>query len=334
MVPICQAQRMKHFRKWAENKNPIMVELIPMLIRCMDTYLESVEGIKKQERVEGYVPLPPINQWLGFYRKHHKIYQSIIEAVAAVSPEIGKKVKDFYVMSKNLKLAASNSKPKEALKVFNKLPLEEQKKILDTAKKDETYSAMGNMITIANENEDVHLAHIDEKNKKRLMEIFTQPEVLFFMNVWAPCLMIYGEFPTTLLFRARHGDIDAIEKLVRLDKSIIHDPRMMNIHHQASKSKNKETFNRITKALGSRPQAKTKRRQVKYYFGGLLSNFSVALGQKMPASDIEDLFDALARDKGIDNIDPDFIDINAETFEKGIQRARKMWNISSLVDKK
>ena len=154
------------------------------------------------------------------------------------------------------------------------------------------------------------------------------------MNVWMPCLMLYGAYPPTLLRSARHGDINAIEKLARLDKTIISDSRIIKIYHQASRDKNRETFNRITKALESNPRMKADRRKIKFYLAGLISNISIEWGQKMLVSDINLLYDAIARDRGKDNIDTDFVDLKPEAFEKGIQRAREMWHIPSIVDKK
>jgi len=78
---------------------------------------------------------------------------------------------------------------------------------------------------------------------------------------------------------------------------------------------------------------KTERRKIKFNLAGLISNVSIALGQKLLTSDIHNLFDAIAQGKGIDNIDPDLI-VTPETFEKAVQRARKSWKIIPLTDKK
>jgi len=53
--------------------------------------------------------------------------------------------------------------------------------------------------------------------------------------------------------------------------------------------------------------------------------------QKITAAEIRRLYDALARDMGIGEVDPDLNDpdnlVYDEAFEKAIQRARAMWHI-------
>jgi len=324
---------MKYFDEWAKGKNPILAKLALSFASYADYLYESIGSIKKQERAEGYIPLPPPEEWRGFYRKHRKIHQSLADAIKTLNPELEEIINSFCLMFNELK-SFKGQKREKAIEAFKNLSPEDQQKVFDLMKKDEKYMNIQELIMTDIGNEEIKIEYKDEEEKKRIKENLTSPEMLFFLNVWAPCLMLYGEYPPTLLRSARHGDIDAIEKLARLDKTIISDSRIMKLYHQASRDKNRETFNRITKALDSVPRMKAGRRKIKFYLAGLISNISIGLGQKMPASDINLLYDAIARDRGIDNIDTDFIDLNPEAFEKGIQRARKMWHIPSIADKK
>jgi hypothetical protein len=324
---------MKHFDEWAKGKNPILAKLALSFASYADYLYESIGSIKKQERPEGYIPLPSPEEWLGFYRKHRQIYQSLADALKPLNAELGKNINSYCLLLNELK-SFKGPKREKAIEVLKNLKPEERQNVFDIIKKDEKYKNMQELFMTDIVNEDIKVEYTDDEEKKRIKENLTSPEMLFFMNVWAPCLMLYGAYPPTLLRSARHGDINAIEKLARLDKTIISDSRIMKLYHQASRDKNRETFNRITKALDSVPRMKADRRKIKFYLAGLISNISNELGQKMPASDINLLYDAIARDRGIDNIDTDFIDLNPEAFEKGIQRARKMWHIPSIADKK
>ena len=324
---------MKHFDEWAKGKNPILAKLALSFASYADYLYESIGSIKKQERPEGYIPLPSPEEWLGFYRKHRQIYQSLADALKPLNAELGKNINSYCLLLNELK-SFKGPKREKAIEVLKNLKPEERQNVFDIIKKDEKYINMQELFMTDIVNEDIKVEYTDDEEKKRIKENLTSPEMLFFMNVWAPCLMLYGAYPPTLLRSARHGDINAIEKLARLDKTIISDSRIMKLYHQASRDKNRETFNRITKALDSVPRMKADRRKIKFYLAGLISNISNELGQKMPASDINLLYDAIARDRGIDNIDTDFIDLNPEAFEKGIQRARKMWHIPSIADKK
>ena len=80
----------------------------------------------------------------------------------------------------------------------------------------------------------------------------------------------------------------------------------------------------IAKAFRSTPKAKIEIKHIKYLFAGLLSLISIAIGQKLKAIDINDLFDAIAQDTTGEQIDTDFIE-TPETFEKRIQKFLASW---------
>jgi ASC-1-like (ASCH) protein len=152
--------------------------------------------------------------------------------------------------------------------------------------------------------------------------------------VLVPCFTIYNTYPIELLRNAQNGDNDALEKLIRLDKSIIFEPKISELIHQAQALKAQARIAMIKKALVSKPvKLNMNMKAIKCNLGGLISYLSDIFKQKITAADIRKLFDAIACDKGIDNIDPDLSNMTPETFEKAIQRQRNFWNII-LVDKK
>jgi hypothetical protein len=94
----------------------------------------------------------------------------------------------------------------------------------------------------------------------------------------------------------------------------------------------------IKKAFSRSPRVKTDMKMIKCNLGGLISYFSIAMRQNITAAEINHLYNALARDMGIGEVDPDLKNpdhiICDEAFEKAIQRARAMWHIILIPDKK
>lgn len=55
-------------------------------------------------------------------------------------------------------------------------------------------------------------------------ELQDKPELYFYCRVVLPCLVAYEVTPLHLLRKVQYGDFDAMEKLLRLDPAMIHDP--------------------------------------------------------------------------------------------------------------
>jgi len=173
-----------------------------------------------------------------------------------------------------------------------------------------------------------------EDTRKRNKSIKNKTELIFFIRVWIPCILFYGDYPANILRKARHGDENALEKLIRLDKSVIHDSKIMEIHHQAAVAKKQGTMDIITKAMNKSPKMKIDPQKVKYSLAGLISLISITLGKKLKAVEIHGLFNAISSDTSDESIDPDLI-VTPETFEKAIQRAKTFWQaFIPLPDKK
>ncbi len=78
-------------------------------------------------------------------------------------------------------------------------------------------------------------------------------EYLFAMSVYVPCIILYRSFAEFLYRRARCGDVEAICKLLELDKRITGDHRIADAIHRASLSPKSEGFKKICKAFSGHP---------------------------------------------------------------------------------
>lgn len=327
MVFPGQAEKLRAFNEWAHDKSSLMAMASLLIAGSAEDCLKYMEMLKVGKRIEGYHRLPPIKQWLKLYRRHRQIHKIVADCFRELDDELAEIV-DFYELVMKSFREVGKLSHEDIEKEIKNTPREILREMSNTLQEYEELFKKSMMDDDSGKGKT-----LDEREWKRIRRIFQKPEMIFFYRVWTPCFLLYGTFPTYLLRKARHGDEDAIEKLLRLDKSIIDDPKIKEIFHQAAAAEQRGEMDLMTKALAKSPKAKIDIQTVKYTLAGLISIISIALGQKITAAEIHRLFDALAVDAGKGAIDEDLI-VSPETFEKAIQRTRTFWRIPRLADKK
>jgi hypothetical protein len=322
-------REMKHFRKWAEDKSPFLATMALTIAGFSQDCIELFESVRTGKRIEGDIPLPSLKRWLRLYRNPNRIGKVLLNALRNINDDTAKGVAIIEGLLNGAKQLQKMTGEQFKAEWEKMLP-DERKEIFEAGHKTlEGYKEylIHDFIGEANEDE-----------AKEFKKNLTKPEFIFLIRVLVPSFSLYGTYPVDLLRKAQQGDDDALEKLIRLDKSIIFDPKISEIIHQAQAMKKQERMSMIKKAFSSPPRVKTDMKMIKCHLGGLISLFSMMIGQKITAAEISLLYDALARDMGIDEFDPDLNDpdnlVYNEAFEKAIQRARAMWHIILIPDKK
>jgi len=267
--------------------------------------------------------LPSLKTWLKLYNNPKRIGKALLNTLGNVNDDTAKEADFLKLLNEEAgKMQKNGEKYKAEL---GKIPPDERQKMFeDSKRKLEEYKEL-----VIND-------FVNEPTKKEGIEFIKnmpKPELIFFMRVLVPCFSLYGIYPVDLLRQAQNGDDDALEKIIRLDKSIIFEPKISEIIHQAQVLKKQDRMSMIKKAFTSSPIVKMKMRAIKFYFGGLISYLSMAAKQKITAADIWRLYDAVSLDMNGD-IDQDFSDMTEETFAKEIQNARKQWHIIPLPERK
>lgn len=308
---------MKHFRKWAENKNQFLAG-VSLLIACFaEPYFKLSESVRKGKRIEGNIPLPSLKTWLKLYRNPKRIGKVLLSALETGSDDDAKEANILKIFSESASQLQNN-----AAKIQNEL-----KKLTQ----DEWTVIRENSTKMMEEFKELAINNCVKGSDKKENENFAmnlkKPEFIFFIRVMAPCFSLYGTYPLELLKQAQNGNDDALEKLIRLDKSIIFEPTISEIIHKAQTLKKQERMSRIKKAFRSSPKVNIKMKAIKCHLGGLISYLSEAMKQKITAADIRRLYDALAHDMNDDAVDHDLYKMTEETFSKNIQNAREMWQI-------
>lgn len=309
-------KEMKHFRKWAEGKNPFLAVIALTIAGFSKDCFELFESVRKGKRIEGDIPLPSLKTWLKLYHNPKRIGKALLNALSNVNDNTAKEVNVLNLLNEDAgKMQKNGEKYKAELE---KIPPDERQKMFeDSKRKLEEYREL-----VIND----FVSEPTEKEGTEFIKNMPKPELIFFMRVLVPCFSLYGIYPVDLLRQAQNGDDDALEKIIRLDKSIIFEPKISEIIHQAQVLKKQDRMSMIKKAFISKPKVTMKMRTIKCHLGGLISLLSMAIKQKITAADIWRLYDAISLDMNND-VDQDLGEMTEWTFSKNIQNARKLWQI-------
>jgi len=325
-----EVNTMKYFEQWVKDKSPLIKSASLLVTTSSEPFLEVLKTVKAGDPIEENVKLPPLQAWLNLYRNHKKVYHAVTKFFRQLNEDTATVINLYEEMLSGLHTFKQLT-PSELNNMLDKLTPEDQKKLFATTKiRLEKFSDILANDSMNNGNE---IKKLSKDEKRRLKKSRSRPEMIFFVRVWIPCFLLYGEYPPYLLRKARRGDDDALEKLLRLDKSLIYDKKIQAIFHLETVAKKRARMTLITKALQNTPKAKLDIQKIKYLFAGFLSLISIGIGQRLAAAEIHRLFDAVARDMDKGYADSDLI-VSPETFEKAIQRARTFWQIIPIPDKK
>lgn len=183
-----------------------------------------------------------------------------------------------------------------------------------------------NYESLINNFEDLIDRQIENTSKHDAFLIISDHRLQFFMRVITPCLLLYGQFPSIILRKARLGDENSIKKLARIDHSIIHDLRISQYILDLA-FRNPTRHKLLIKSL-TQDHPRPEIEEIKMSFAALISHFnnifSDALNKKrMNYTQIRQLFVENAKLHDLE----DDIDLppGDDAFSRRIRR-NKTWN--------
>jgi len=155
--------------------------------------------------------------------------------------------------------------------------------------------------------------------------------IAFLALVWLPCMNLYGEYPTVLLRKARHGDLETICDLIRLDRSVIFDSGISKFIHQWTLQFREVHLNKVGTALklGLKDISIKK---IKLKWAQYVYDSAINYGMPLTAPKVRALFDALAQDSGIGVQDPDLYKMTDDAFYQAIAKTERP--LSNLIKKR
>ncbi len=255
-------------------------------------------------------PPPPLANWLPLYRSHRVLQASVIPAMG-FPPDLTNADLD--------ELRAVQRMPQEQLR---------QEAAQLTQEEQEDFMRLFVGVPFPPDDATIRAILADQEAKAEKVTdaagpfdaFWTSPASQFYFRVWLPCWLLYRELPPRLLRRARLGDLDALDKLLRLDKSVVHDPRIAERVHQLTHTGAKRDRDRILEAFKGKPKGRQDAKSLRYGLAGMISQLAAVFQTRVTAPEIAQLFDAIERVRSGNQTDTRIA--TGETFAKAIQRNR------------
>lgn len=258
-------------------------------------------------------PLPPSRQWLAMYRRR-RVMQNGLALGLGVPAEIP--------ASDVLSAAGSVSR----------MTQEEIASEVAELTQEEIHGFLAAFVVVPFPPDDATLramlaefeaeAEAEGADEEAAMDEFmASPAAQYFFRAWWPCFVLYRDYPPRLLRAARNGDLDALDRLLRLDKYIVHDPRVARVIGDVMSAGSANDQKLIVNALKGRPKVRLTDSRLRAGLGALISQLAHAFGTKVTAREIQKLFDAIERVRS-GNLSDAAIGAAGESWSKAIQRDR------------
>jgi hypothetical protein len=302
---------MNHVEMWAKDKPPIIALLAPQIAAFARELPEIYRNLKKHQPFNQKTDLPHLPSWYSLYRNHRKYCEPFTKMMLEAS--------EFAGQLTTLGMA------------FNELSQRKEDIAVHTPTEDELLEGklfLHNLklLSFAELRSDFEDWGLDYQTTVVVQKYLTRfkMELSFVFLVFTPCFMLYKMSPAKLYRKARHGNVNAIDMLLRLDPLMLHDP---SIGQQIQKIRlfgRQTTYQNLVEAPLKPFKAKITNSKIKTSMATLISMMAESIKQPLTSTEIKKLFDAVAKDADKRNEDS-AIPRNSATFSKAIQRKRPTW---------
>lgn len=313
---------MSEIEHWAQDKPFLLALFAPQVATGAQDLHLLFKDMKNHKLLNQSFAQPDLSAWFSLYRSHRTINLFLKCLFSDFSPFSSESV-DFGEMLSNAdQIKKELGKPEikkqlEALSVEGKVTCFQQAKAIQEKMLKESF-------------EDLKMDNTGEpvpaEMKSEFLSMFTNSlEGQFYFFITVPCWLLYRDSATRIYRKARLGDYNSLEKLLRLDPLVIHDP---SIGKQIQKFRfmgKSIAYENLIEAVLNKPKEKSTRKKMKYSVAGLISGLSLAINHPLTEPQIRQLFDAIAQDTRSQPIDTDLPE-SPESFAKAIQRDRFYWN--------
>lgn len=317
---------MLHVEKWAAGRSFLIAFVGPQAAATAQDISESFAQIKSRRLFGHQFPLPPLPAWFPIYRSHHYMERFLKAMFSQFSPFGPETVEFTDTFMKELRKRGRNK--------IAPPQVQTSAEDLLAAK-----AYLQNILTTALQelSADFSEAPVDPSEREAFLQFWKdyELEMSFFMLVHIPCWLLYKTSPTRLYRKARSGDTKALNKLLRLDALMIHDPSIGRAIQRLRYQGKKAAYRKCLEAPLLAPQGKISQKRMKYVLAGFLSSLAHLTKQRLTEREIRDLFHDANRDisKDTHSFDLDVL-VNPSTFAKAVERERKSWLGAMKSDKK
>jgi len=301
-----------HTQQWCQGKPLIIRVLAKLSLAGSDDICWGLNMLRERKIHEKWsVPDDP-EAWLKFYTRSHQILGAVAKARfhgdEGTLAMLGNVWAAFYQASKlpqSVREAYIQSLTQDQLNLLYWRSVEWWRKV---------ERRMDNNI----------LREIgSDELPEHLAALIPTPMFQFFIRVWGPCFVLYGQRPSQLLRRARNGDVQAAIDLVRIDRSVLFDPKIKMLMYKHGQRMDAGIQEQIAEASTKPPYPPAKLWSMKAKDAGLLLHLARAIKYRLTPKAIRGWFNAMATDL-TGKADPDLPKDEA-AFKKSLYRARDFW---------
>jgi gas vesicle protein len=302
--------------KWAQGKNPVIAYFAINHALLARDKSEALRHIKERRLYGHQFPLPDFPSWFALYRSRKPIfaYKRLISNTTDFTKKQMNLFSELRKLAKELKNAANR------VITFTPQEIEESQKYWQEMCSN-TFEEIKDDIAEIPFN-----LEMQEKIRKALL--IDELSLGFYFLVYTPCYLFYEMSPTALYRNALNGDISAIEKLLKVDPLILHDPAIgFRIQSVRLYGKTNEYLS-ILDAITKQPKINYKmlsdeRKSIKSDHGAQIYVLAKALKQPLEMPQIRGLYDDLATDYEGTLTDTDIK--KPEGFDKTVKTKAVTW---------
>jgi len=308
---------MQAIKNWGKDKPYLIRVFAAHLITGVQDMQDEFKTIKLRRFGSHKFPLPHLPDWFAMYKSPRRV---IDQTKAIWSAAYGKDIVSSFSMmlrtiqnSKNLPSNSPSPEDIENVKELLQLVLSESEKgIEDEIAKTPAKSAVA------------------RRMKKLLAE--TPLESAFYLFVSVPCWTLYRMSPAKLYRQARDGKFEALEKLLRLDQIMLHDPV---IGKQVMKCRFDHSLNKYKKLITAAvepPKGLKSNKHILLSQLGFISALSQITTKPLTAQDLIELVGAIDTDYKTSYLKQ--LPEDPRSLARELQPDRNLWRHIISTDKK
>jgi hypothetical protein len=129
-------------------------------------------------------------------------------------------------------------------------------------------------------------------SEQEARHFFREPGVQFFFRVAFPCWVMYGKWPSRMLWIASRGGsvgLSALQDLIRLDNLVVHHSSLDHVLHPSKRTLRQARKSWLNRALSGK-WASVSRSRLRYRLGRLIYDVGERIGSPLKTPEISELF--------------------------------------------
>lgn len=303
----------RQLAEWASDKPPFLVMLTLGAVTGAGIAQELLQLVSERHKFTTKFAKPEPPTWLPFYKGHRVWSDEICRLLGLVDGDGEPLTRMLDMMRLATRQAVADP---DAFKAeLQQMPPDELKATFMEGHEMWQSLAKGSIMEAAGSD--------DQWIDDAAVGVASQSQAFgFLLRVWFPCWILHKQHPSQLYRAARLGDDDAMESLLRLDKTLLLDPAIARQVFDSAYAKGRGRFRRFADAIKGQPRGKMTSAKIKKRTAALVAQWSEECGFPISVAEIRRVFDILAGHDG--KLADNELPAAPESFAKAVQR-EKTW---------